>query len=144
MRVYGDLLRYRDMQREGGPITTPAVAECRALALQLERIAAEGIAARWRRHERLRERTAKWAADGGLELASAAAHRSPSVSCLRAPAGTSGPEIVKRAAARGFVVGGGYGKWKQATFRIGHMGEVGEDDLERLLAVLTFEMTRST
>jgi aspartate aminotransferase-like enzyme len=137
---YGDLLRYRDKQREGGPITTPAIAECRALAAQLERIAAEGIEERWARHARLAATTAAWAAERRIELASASAHRSPSVSCLRAPAGISGPEIVKRAAARGFTLGGGYGKWKQETFRIGHMGEVGDDDLARLLAVLSQEI----
>ncbi|MCM2269310.1 MAG: alanine--glyoxylate aminotransferase family protein [Thermoanaerobaculia bacterium] len=140
---YGDLLRYRDKQREGGPITTPAMAECRALALQLERIAEEGLEARWRRHAELAKATARWAAEQGLEFASAAAHRSPSVSCLRAPSGRTAPEIVRRAAARGFTLGGGYGKWKQQTFRIGHMGEVGEDDLARLLAVLSQEIAGS-
>jgi aspartate aminotransferase-like enzyme len=31
-------------------------------------------------------------------------------------------------------VGGGYGEWKDSTFRIGHMGEVRDGDLEALLA----------
>lgn len=141
---YGDLLRYRDKQREGGPITTPAMAECRALALQLERVAAEGLEVRWRRHQALAARCASWAERHGLAFASAAGVRSPSVSCLRAPAGMAAPELVRRAAARGFTVGGGYGQWKLETFRIGHMGEVGEDDLERLLAVLTHEMAGSS
>ena len=33
-------------------------------------------------------------------------------------------------------MGGGYGKWKPETFRIGHMGEVRTEDLEGLLAAL--------
>jgi len=33
----------------------------------------------------------------------------------------------------GYQVGGGYGRWKGTTFRIGHMGEVGPEDLEGLL-----------
>lgn len=140
---YGDLLRYRDKQREGGPITTPAVAECRALAMQLERIAAEGIEERWRRHGRLAERTASWALASGLSFASAAAHRSPTVSCLRPPVGVAAPDLVGRLAVRGFVVGGGYGPWKPTTFRIGHMGEVREADLDRLLAALTLELSGS-
>ena len=140
---YGDLLRYRDRQRAGGPITTPAIAECFALALQLERVLAEGIEARWRRHVRLQQRTAAWAAEMGLAFASSPQFRSPTVSCLRAPCGLPAPELVARAAARGFVVGGGYGEWKTETFRIGHMGEVGADDLERLLAALGRELGRS-
>jgi aspartate aminotransferase-like enzyme len=31
-------------------------------------------------------------------------------------------------------VAGGYGAWKGSTIRIGHMGEVGESDLDALLA----------
>ena len=46
-------------------------------------------------------------------------------------------------ALRGFTLGGGYGEWKQETFRIGHMGEVGDDDLARLLAVLSQEIVGS-
>ena len=41
---------------------------------------------------------------------------------------------------RGFVIGGGYGKLKETTFRIGHMGDhtVAEEDavLEALEGVL--------
>jgi aspartate aminotransferase-like enzyme len=86
---YGDLLRYRDKQREGGPITTPAMAECRALALQLERVAAEGLEVRWRRHQALAARCASWAA-ARPRLRLGRGVRSPSVSCLRAPAGRGG------------------------------------------------------
>ena len=37
---------------------------------------------------------------------------------------------------RGFTIGGGYGKWKASTFRIGHMGDVDMASLEALLAAL--------
>jgi aspartate aminotransferase-like enzyme len=55
------------------------------------------------------------------------------VSCLRPPAGVDPQAIVKGLAARGITIGGGYGDWKGSTFRIGHMGEVRESDLEALL-----------
>ncbi len=137
---YTDLLRYRDKQREGGPITTPAVSDCFALAKQLARIEAEGIEARWARHARLAATTAAWAERLGIVNAAAAAVRSPTVSCLRPPAGISAPELVKRLGARGFTLGSGYGKWKPDTFRIGHMGEVNDDDLAALLAAIQQEM----
>jgi len=143
---YGDLLRYRDQQAGGGPITTPAVAECYALERQLALVGAEGMEARWERHARLAARTADWAAAEGLSFASTGSHRSPSVSCLRPPGALVAPAVVRGLAERGFVVGGGYGKWKQETFRIGHMGEVSDGDLAALLAVATevlHELTRS-
>jgi aspartate aminotransferase-like enzyme len=38
---------------------------------------------------------------------------------------------------RGWVIGGGYGKLKGSTIRIGHMGDHTVEELESLLAVLT-------
>jgi len=133
---YTDLLRYRAKHREGGTITTPALSLVYALDLQLDRLLAEGLEARWERHRALAARTAEWAAQRGHEYAPRAGVRSPTVSCLRPPAGVAAPELVKKLAARGFTVGGGYGDWKPTTYRIGHMGEVRLADLEALLATI--------
>lgn len=131
---YTDLLRYRDKHREGGFITTPAIPLLYALDRQLDRMIAEGMEARWTRHELLYRRTAEWAAARGHEYASAPDARSFTVSCLRPPAGVDPQAIVKGLAERGFTIGGGYGDWKPTTFRIGHMGEVQESDLDVLLS----------
>jgi aspartate aminotransferase-like enzyme len=133
---YTDLLRYRDKHREGGAITTPAIPLFFALDRQLERILAEGMEARWERHARLQRRTAEWAEARGCTFASAAGARSLTVSCLRPPADVDPQALVKALAGRGWTLGGGYGDWKPTTFRIGHMGEVQEADLEGLLAEL--------
>jgi aspartate aminotransferase-like enzyme len=134
---YTDLLRYRAKHREGGPITTPALPVVWALDHQLGRIEAEGIEARWERHRRAAAAAGRWAADRGLRNAVAAAARSPTVTCLAPPPGApAAPDLVRRLAERGFTVAGGYGRWKPTTFRIGHMGEVREEDLERLFAAL--------
>src|SRR6202030_1470817 len=86
------------------------------------------------RHERLRRRTAEWAAARGFTFAAAESARSKTVSCLRPPQVVDPQALVKQLAGRGWTVGGGYGDWKPTTFRIGHMGEVGDGDLEALLA----------
>lgn len=137
---YTDLLHYRAKHREGGTITTPAVSLFYALDRQLDRIAAEsyggasGIEARWARHRALAERTAGWAAERGFDLAAEAGARSPTLTCMRPPAGIDAREIIRRLASRGFTVGGGYGEWKASSFRIGHMGEVAASDLDALLS----------
>jgi len=41
--------------------------------------------------------------------------------------------VVQAVARRGFVIGGGYGKLKASTFRIGHMGDHTMEGLERVL-----------
>lgn len=142
---YTDLLRYLEEHRGGGTITTPAVPVVYALERQLRRIGEEGIEARWRRHERLQGRVARWLEGRGGELGFAYASeplaadpgiRSPTVTCLRPPERLTAPDVVARLAARGFTLGGGYGAWKGSTFRIGHMGEVTEADLETLLEAI--------
>ncbi len=133
---YTDMLRYRDKHRSGGTITTPAVSVFYALDRQLDNIVEEGMEARWRRHAELREQTAQWVEARGMDWASHAGSRSPTISCLRAPVGRQAPEIVEGLSRLGFTVGGGYGKWKPETFRIGHMGEVRAEDLEGLLQAL--------
>lgn len=133
---YTDLLRYRDKHRAGGTLTTPAISVFYAADRQLDRILEEGMEARWERHRRLARRTAEWAGGHGLTFASEPAFRSPTVSCLEVPEGRDGPGLVAALAERGFTVGGGYGRWKTSTFRIGHMGEVHDDDLEALLRCL--------
>lgn len=135
---YTDLVRYLDKHRAGGPITTPAIPVAYALDRQVARILEEGVEARWARHAHLQDRVESWIAGRGGELgfsfAAASGARSPTVSSLRPPPGLPAPELVRRLAGRGFTLGGGYGAWKESTFRIGHMGEVGPSDLDTLLA----------
>lgn len=132
---YTDLLRYRDLHRQGGPITTPAVNVVWALDRQVGRIVEEGVEARWQRHAAAAAATRRWADARGFANPVAAADRSPTVTTLSPPPGApAAPDLVRRLAERGFTVASGYGQWKPTTFRIGHMGEVRESDLAPLLA----------
>jgi aspartate aminotransferase-like enzyme len=133
---YTDLLRYRDKHRAGGTVTTPAVATVAALDRQLDRILAEGMEERWRRHLELQATTAEWAGRRGFTYRAPEPARSPTVSCLEPPSGLEAPGLVAGLAERGYTVGGGYGAWKPETFRIGHMGEVRAADLTDLLAAI--------
>jgi predicted phosphoserine aminotransferase len=118
---------------------TPAVSLLYALDEQLARIEAEGLEARWARHEAMAERTWAWVDEmrerHGIELRVLAAEgrRSPSVTCVRLPDGLSGVEITRRLAERGFTIASGYGGLKERTFRIGHMGDHTMDELDALL-----------
>jgi aspartate aminotransferase-like enzyme len=71
---------------------------------------------------------------GIATLASDRAHASATVSALT-PAVSA--EALKGAMKkRGFTIGGGYGKWKDSTFRIGHMGDISVNDVEVMLDAL--------
>ena len=133
---YADIKRYYDKQATLETVTTPAIPQYWALDAQLEVILEEGMENRWQRHLDLRARTEAWAAGSGFTYASEPAGASPTVSCLRPPAGIDAPELVKKLRAEGYIVGGGYGDLKASTLRIGHMGEVRLADLDGLLAVI--------
>ena len=133
---YTDFLRYRDNHYKSSTVTTPAVSVFYALDRQLDVILEEGMETRWERHAALQAMTAKWGEAQGFEYASQEGFRSPTISCLRPPGDVDPPQLVARLAERGLVVGGGYGRWKTETFRIGHMGEVRGRDLELLLTTI--------
>jgi predicted phosphoserine aminotransferase len=118
---------------------TPASSIIFALDVQLQRIEAEGLEARWARHAAMAERTWRWVdemrerSDVPLSVLAAAERRSPSVTCVKLPDGLSGVAITRAMAERGFTIASGYGALKDRTFRIGHMGDHTLEELEILL-----------
>ncbi|MEA1903527.1 MAG: alanine--glyoxylate aminotransferase family protein [Actinomycetota bacterium] len=120
---------------------TPAVSLLYALDVQLARIAEEGMRARWDRHLAMQARTMEWIdemSDSGVGIRpyAEAGHRSPTVTTIAMPENGGGPAVVREMRDRGWVIGGGYGKIKDETIRIGHMGDHTLDELNELLDVL--------
>jgi len=115
---------------------TPSTPHLFALDVQLDHILRETLEGRWARHEALRCRVEAWAVERGHVFAPPEGARSWTVSCLRPRAGVSAEALVAKVKERGFTIGAGYGKWKPAAFRIGHMGDVDMASLETLLAAL--------
>jgi aspartate aminotransferase-like enzyme len=132
--TYLDFLNYKTHADEGNVPSTPSIPHFYALARQLDDIInGETLDARYRRHEAMREATIDRTA-GYAELAAEREHASATVSALvptRSP-----DEIRAEMKKRGFTLGGGYGKWKASTLRIGHMGDIQLDDLNAMLDVL--------
>jgi aspartate aminotransferase-like enzyme len=138
---YFDLVAHAENMEKLQTPTTPALTLLYALRAQLVDIAAEGMEARWARHARMAERTWSWVEQAGpstgvpLRVLARAGARSPTVTAV-APEGVPPAAVVKGMAARRWVVGGGYGKVKDTTFRIGHMGDHTLGELDALLEEL--------
>ena len=49
--------------------------------------------------------------------------RTPTVTSITIPSTFTASTLVKGVADRGFTIGNGYGKNRETTFRIGHMGD---------------------
>ncbi|MBK5259796.1 MAG: alanine--glyoxylate aminotransferase family protein [Thermoanaerobaculia bacterium] len=133
--TYFDFLEYKK-QADGNSVpSTPSIPHFYALAKQLDHIVREEtLPVRYERHRRMLdlsiERTAHFAKRTGDP-----AHASVTVSAFE-PA--INPETLRnRMKERGYTLGGGYGEWKDTTFRIGHMGDIPIDALESMLDVLS-------
>ncbi len=62
---------------------------------------------------------------------------SPTVSCINSPEGVEGPEVYEVMRGEGFELAKGYGALKNATFRIGNMGYIGDGDIDLMLEALS-------
>jgi aspartate aminotransferase-like enzyme len=126
---YFDVLEFEQSIHKHQTPNTPATSLLYAAAAQLAHIERETIAARVARHEAMAAFTHAWVAAArdalGLPLCVQAleGERSPTVTCIALPPHLAGDVVVKGAAARGFVIGGGYGRLKATHVRIGHMGD---------------------
>ncbi len=139
---YFDLIEFATNIDKLQTPSTPALSTMYALQVQLQYITTETMEARWARHTAMAERTHAWVADMqasgvALRVMAPEGHRSGTVTAVALPEDMSGPAIVKGMKERGWVIGGGYGKLKDTSFRIGHMGDHTLDELNELLAELT-------
>jgi aspartate aminotransferase-like enzyme len=134
--VYFDLVEFENYIQKNQTPNTPALSLMFALAAQMERIDRETVEARWGRHAAMAERCWNWAAERGIEVLAPAGFRSPTVTCLRMPAGRKGSEVNEAMKGRGYTISAGYGSLKDSTIRIGHMGDHTVEELDELLQVL--------
>ncbi|MGH7476831.1 MAG: pyridoxal-phosphate-dependent aminotransferase family protein [Longimicrobiales bacterium] len=140
--IYFDFIEYeRNILKNQTP-NTPAISLLFALDRQLELMLEEGIENRWKRHLAMAQATYGWVAamrDRGHELSILApeGYRSPTVTTIRCPEGWTGPGVVAAAKGQGFDIASGYGKLRDSTFRIGHMGEHTVAGVGALLDALT-------
>lgn len=131
---YFDVVELEEFTLKNSTPATPALSLLYALDVQLPTIVAEGMEARWARHEAMRVLTEQWAEGRpGTGVLATRGSRSPTVSVITLPDGLSGDAVVQAVAHRGITVGGGYGALRERTFRIGHMGDHSLATVQRCL-----------
>lgn len=144
--IYFDFLEFEKFALKNQTPNTPALSLLYALARQLETMEAETMPARWARHEAMARRTWAWADEmqsSGVPVSVLAPEgaRSWTVTCLTVPPGRKGSDVNSAMKAKGFTISAGYGKLKDSTIRIGHMGEHTLAELDRVLAALRDVLT---
>ncbi len=127
-----DMLKY--FKRNQTP-ATPAISLIRALNQQLDDIFAEGLDARWARHIEMAKTVQAWARKH-WELFPSEAFLSNTVTTIRNTRGVSISDLNKELGKRGAMISNGYGKLKEQTFRIAHMGDLTVEDIRWVLGLI--------
>jgi aspartate aminotransferase-like enzyme len=72
----------------------------------------------------------------GLRVLAPEGRRAPTNTAVVLPAERTGTQVAAALEERGWTIAPGYGKLRDATFRIGHMGDHTVEELDGLLAEL--------
>jgi aspartate aminotransferase-like enzyme len=133
---YFDFLEFAKNAEKNNTPSTPCISQIYALARQLDKMLAEGLENRYQRHRQMAEATRKWVLDQGFSLFPAERYCSMTLTCARNDDKTDWEKLKKLAAERGYALDNGYGKIKNKTFRIAHMGDFTMEDMQELFGLL--------
>jgi len=133
---YFDFLEMRKHAEKNQTPSTPAIPQIQALDAQLDSILDEGLERRHQRHASLAAIVQNWARSH-FELFAEEGHESPTVTCVRNTRGIPVAKTNDELGRMGATISNGYGKLKEQTFRIAHMGDTQEWEIRGLLHSLS-------
>ncbi len=134
-RYYFDLQKARAKLSGGQTPYTPATSLIAALAAALDRIEDEGLDEVFARHRLAARATRAAMQAAGMELFAQEGFRSQTVTAVRSPVDSTDLVDYLRD-THGVLISGGQGELKGRIFRIGHMGMVQMEHIERTVEAL--------
>ena len=115
--------------------STPSLSHMFALDFQLDRILAEGLDNRFRRHGEMAAFTRAWATEY-FRLFPEEKYASMTLTTIDNTRSISVADLNKELGKRWMQISNGYGDLKEKTFRIAHMGELSMDDLKEVTGAI--------
>ncbi|MEM2943578.1 MAG: alanine--glyoxylate aminotransferase family protein [Methanomassiliicoccales archaeon] len=131
---YFDLLEMKKFADKNLPVTTPPISLMYALDFQLDRILKEGTANRYERHGKMAELVREWASKR-FSLFAEEGYRSNTITVVCKGDMDFGM-FHKTLRDRGYEISPGYGRIRDYTFRIGHMGDLTQEEISDLLRTI--------
>jgi aspartate aminotransferase-like enzyme len=134
---YFDLLHLLSFIREKNyqyP-STMSIPHMFALDAQMDRIHKEGFDNRVRRHAEMASIVQAWAKKH-FALYPEESVASKTVTCIKNTRGIVVADLNKELGKRNLQLSNGYGKLKEQTFRIAHMGDLQKSDIQELLSAI--------
>jgi aspartate aminotransferase-like enzyme len=135
-RFYWDFAEAKRYLQKGETPYTPAVSLLYGLQASLHLMMDEGLTRVFARHERIRDMVREGTRRLGFTTFARDEIASRTVTALYSPEGLSAKEITASMREKGIILAGGQGAYEHTALRIGHMGFVGEREIQEMLQAL--------
>ncbi|MBE9513202.1 MAG: alanine--glyoxylate aminotransferase family protein [Chloroflexi bacterium] len=143
-RFYWDFTKARSYLEKGQTPWTPAMTTIFALAEALELMEKEGLANILARHARVGQTARDGVKSLGLSLFADEKYASNTVTAIAATNGLDPKKLNKiMREEHGIVLSGGQQKLDGKIFRIGHLGQVTEEDIKDVISALKLALPKA-
>lgn len=134
---YADIKNWLPIMQEPGKYyATPPVNLIYALEKGLEMVMDEGLNKRYRRHVALGKAVRASLAVYGMKALASEEAAAPTLSCILYPEGVNDAKFRAKLAEKGMIIAGSLASLAGKAFRIGHLGNVTEDDFIRAMGLV--------
>jgi aspartate aminotransferase-like enzyme len=137
---YFDFQNFAKAAAKNQTPTTPNIPHIMALNYQCEKLLAEDMENVWEKHKQMGDFVKNWAKEK-FDLFCDENYASNTLTTIKNTRGINVAETINAIQKKyNTIFGNGYGKLKEETFRIAHMGDITLDDLKELLAWIDEEI----
>jgi aspartate aminotransferase-like enzyme len=132
---YTDLVEIFEFEKKQQTPFTPNIPLLYALDKRMDLLLEETYDSVYLRHQKMADYTQKWAKKH-FAMFPEPGYESITVTCIQNTSGKNVQELNRKLGEKGFMISNGYGKLKEKTFRIGHMGEWNLAGIKQALAFI--------
>ncbi|MHC4737389.1 MAG: pyridoxal-phosphate-dependent aminotransferase family protein [Planctomycetota bacterium] len=137
---YFDFQLWAKSAEKNQTLTTPNIPHIMALNYQCDKLVTEGMENVWARHKQMGGFVRAWTKEK-FDLFCEEQYASDSLTAVKNSRGINVAETISAIQQKhNTIFGNGYGKLKEETFRIAHMGDITLDDLKELLGWIDEEI----
>ena len=133
---YFDFIVFDKFDEKNQTPTTPSIPHLYALNYQLDKFFKEGLDNRFNRAKELATTCRAWVKKNGFGLFPEPGYESITMTTAANTKNINVGKLNEELAKKGFMISAGYGKFKDTTFRIAHMGDTTLAELKELLATI--------
>lgn len=130
---YFDLMTYEKSYKKDQTPTTPSIPHLFGLQYVLKKIKKEGLENRWNRHINMANNTRDWAKEHNQKIFPEKGCESYTLTCIKNEQSWNVNKLNDMLLSDGFRMDRGYGDLRGKAFRIAHMGNIFQEDLNEYL-----------